>query len=173
MGKAVRLSHVGLRGEARMVDVGPKPLARRRAVAEGRVRFGRQAFRLLEENRLAKGDALGVARLAGIQAAKRTAEWIPLCHPIPLEHVEVDIGLDPRRNEATVTASAAARWRTGVEMEALVAVAAACLALYDMAKAADPGITIADVRLKEKSGGRSGPWRRDRPDARGRKGAKA
>ncbi len=142
-----------------MVDVGSKPRTRRRAVAEGRVRFGPDAFRLLRENRLAKGDAIGVARLAGIQAAKRTGEWIPLCHPVPLEHVDVEVDLDGRAREAVVTASAAARWSTGVEMEALVAVSAACLALYDMAKAADRTITIVAIRLREKEGGRSGTWK--------------
>ncbi len=143
-----------------MVNVGSKRRTRRRALAEGRVRFGAEAFRLLRGNRLAKGDALGIARLAGIQAAKRTAEWIPLCHPIPLEHLEVDVVFDRVSREAVVTASAAARWSTGVEMEALVAVAAACLALYDMVKSADRGITISEIRLLEKTGGRSGRWRR-------------
>ncbi len=155
-----RLTHVDERGAARMVDVGGKPPTRRRAVAEGRVRFGAEAFRLLRQNRLAKGDALAVARLAGIQAAKRTSEWIPLCHVVPLDRVEVAIALRAPRREAVVTAEASAHGRTGVEMEALVACTAAALALYDMAKAADRGIVIEKVRLLEKSGGRSGTWRR-------------
>ena len=143
-----------------MVDVGAKRSTRRRAVARGRVSLNRKAFKQLIENRLAKGDALAVARLAGIQAAKRTAEWIPLCHPVPLEHVEVVIDLDEAGPGVTVTATASARWTTGVEMEALVAVSAACLAIYDMAKAADRGITIEEVQLVRKSGGRSGNWSR-------------
>ena len=155
-----RLTHVSRSGEARMVDVGAKRSTRRRAVARGRVSLNRKAFKQLIENRLAKGDALAVARLAGIQAAKRTAEWIPLCHPVPLEHVEVAIDLDEAGPGVTVTATASARWTTGVEMEALVAVSAACLAIYDMAKAADRGITIEEVQLVRKSGGRSGSWSR-------------
>lgn len=155
-----KLTHVDDKGKARMVDVGSKRVTRRRAVARGRVAFNAEAFGLLEANGLGKGDALGVARLAGIQAAKRTAEWIPLCHTIPLEHVEVEISLDGRRRAADVVASAAARWTSGVEMEALVAVGAACLALYDMAKAVDRGITIGPIQLLSKDGGRSGRWRR-------------
>lgn len=155
-----RLTHVDRSGKAAMVDVGGKAVTRRRAVAEGRVRFGHEAFTLLRENRLEKGDALAVARVAGIQAGKRTSEWIPLCHPIPLEKLDVAIALDARTREAVVTATAVAEWKTGVEMEALVAVSAASLALYDMAKAVDRGITIGGVRLLEKSGGRSGTWKR-------------
>jgi cyclic pyranopterin phosphate synthase len=157
-----RLTHTDARGAARMVDVGGKAATERRAVARARVRFGATSFRLLRENRLAKGDALAVARLAGIQAGKRTADWIPLCHTIPLDHLDVRIELRPRGREAVVTAEAAAHWTTGVEMEALVAVSAAALALYDMAKAADRGITVEEVCLLEKSGGRSGTWRRPR-----------
>lgn len=155
-----RLTHTDGAGSARMVDVGAKRATRRRAVARGRVRFGAKAYRLLQQNRLAKGDALAVARIAGIQAGKRTAEWIPLCHPVPLEHLDVTIVLAHEEREAVVTATASARWSTGVEMEALVAVSAACLALYDMAKAVERGITIAEVQLLEKRGGRSGAWRR-------------
>jgi cyclic pyranopterin phosphate synthase len=143
-----------------MVDVGDKEITARRAVAEGTVRFSPEAFALVQEQRLAKGDALAVARLAGIQAGKRTAEWIPLCHVVPLDHLDVGIALEPASREARVTATAAARWTTGVEMEALVAVSAACLALYDMAKAVDRGIEIGGIRLLEKSGGRSGTWMR-------------
>jgi cyclic pyranopterin phosphate synthase len=154
------MSHVDGEGKARMVDVGNKEASSRRAVARGRVRFGEEAFTRLQENRLAKGDAIGVARLAGIQAAKRTSDWIPLCHPIPLEHVDVEIDLDEAERTAVVTATARARWSTGVEMESLVAASAACLALYDMAKGIDKGITISDLQLMEKSGGRSGDWKR-------------
>ena len=155
-----KLTHVDAHGEAVMVDVGEKKATRRRARAEGRVSFNARAFRQLQENRLAKGDALSVARLAGIQAAKRTAEWIPLCHTVPLDHLELTIELEPDERAARVTAVASARWATGVEMEALVAVSAACLALYDMAKAVDRSISIDQVRLLEKEGGRSGKWKR-------------
>ena len=156
-----KLTHVDGSGRARMVDVGSKQVTPRKAVAEGRVRLAAEAFEQLRDNRLAKGDALAVARLAGIQAAKRTADWIPLCHSVPLDHVDVEIELAPSDRAAIVTATAAARWTTGVEMEALVAVSAACLALYDMAKAVDRSITIERVRLLSKSGGRSGSWSRD------------
>jgi cyclic pyranopterin phosphate synthase len=165
-----RLSHLDDAGKARMVDVGSKRNSRRRAVAAGRVRFNATAFRRLRENRLAKGDALAVARLAGIQAAKRTAEWIPLCHTVPLDHLDLRIELIDDGRTAEVTAEARARWSTGVEMEALVAVSAACLALYDMAKAVDRGITIEDVRLLAKEGGKSGRWKRSR--RRGRPAAR-
>jgi cyclic pyranopterin phosphate synthase len=162
-----RLTHVDGKGEARMVDVSSKRVSRRRAAARGRVHLNARAFRQLSENRLAKGDALSVARLAGIQAAKRTAEWIPLCHGVPLEHLDVTIDLDDSKRVATVHATATARWSTGVEMEALVAVSAACLALYDMAKAVDRGITIGEVQLLSKSGGRSGRWNRPAGGRRG------
>ena len=158
MAKA-KLTHVDAAGRARMVDVGAKAPTSRRAVARGTVRFGKEAFDALRAHRLAKGDALAVARLAGIQAGKRTSEWIPLCHTVPLDRLDVDIALRPGRR-AEITATAAARWPTGVEMEALVAVAAAALALYDMAKGIDRGIAIEKIVLVEKSGGRSGTWRR-------------
>lgn len=146
-----------------MVDVGAKPATRRRAVAECRVAFGAEAFRLLRANKLAKGDALAVARLAGIQGGKRTAELIPLCHTVPLQRLDVEIALEPRTRTARVTAIAEATWSTGVEMEALVAVATAALALYDMAKGVDRAISIREIVLLEKSGGRSGTWRRAGP----------
>lgn len=155
-----RLTHTDERGRARMVDVGDKPVTRRRAVAAGTVTFGREAYDLLRENRLAKGDALAVARLAGVQAAKRTADWIPLCHTVPLSDVAVEIELRDDDRQARVLGSAGAEWTTGVEMEALVAVSAACLALYDMAKGVDRAIEIGSIRLLEKDGGRSGAWKR-------------
>jgi cyclic pyranopterin phosphate synthase len=114
----------------------------------------------VRENRVAKGDVLGVARIAGIQAAKRTAEWIPLCHGVPLENVEVDFRLDPRGKTVAITARASARWSTGVEMEAMTAVAGAALAIYDMCKAVERGIEIEGIRLVLKRGGRSGEYRR-------------
>ena len=156
-----KFTHMDDRGRATMVDVGDKVATKRRALAEGEVRFNEEAFLALRDNRLAKGDAIAVARLAGIQACKRTPEWIPLCHGVPLDHVAVEVELLDQRRSARVTAEARARWSTGVEMEALVAVTAACLALYDMAKALDRGITIDGVRLLEKEGGRSGKWERE------------
>ena len=155
-----RLTHADGQGKARMIDVGAKRKTRRRAVARGRVLFNARAFEAVAANRLAKGDALAVARIAGIQAAKRTSEWIPLCHSVPLDRVDVTIRLDADKRCADVTGEAAALWNTGVEMEALVAVHAACLALYDMAKGLDRGIVIERIVLQEKSGGRSGTFRR-------------
>jgi cyclic pyranopterin phosphate synthase len=152
--------HVDARGRARMVDVGAKSSTRRVATARGIVTMGRAAFEALSSGKLAKGDALAVARLAGIQAAKRTSEIVPLCHPIALESVEVDVTLDSRRREAVVTATARITGKTGVEMEALTAVSAACLTLYDMIKALDRGAVIKEVLLLEKKGGRSGAYRR-------------
>jgi len=153
-----KLSHLDSTGAARMVDVGGKRATLRQARAAGRVQFKAKAFEQLSRNRLAKGDALAVARLAGLQAAKRTSDWIPLCHVLPLDHVEVEIELQEEDRSARVTASAEATGRTGVEMEALVAVSAACLALYDMAKAVDRGITIGEIYLLSKEGGRSGRY---------------
>jgi cyclic pyranopterin phosphate synthase len=143
-----------------MVDVGGKRVTKRTAVARGVVAMGRAAFEALAGGRLAKGDALAVARLAGIQAAKKTAEIVPLCHPLALESVEVDIALDAPRREAVVTATARITGKTGVEVEALTAVSAACLALYDMIKALDRGAAIREIVLREKTGGRSGVYRR-------------
>jgi cyclic pyranopterin phosphate synthase len=152
--------HLDARGRARMVDVGSKPTTRRVAVARGTVRLNPAAFSALAEGRLSKGDALAVARLAGILAAKRTSEIVPLAHPIALDSVSVDCELDSETRSIVVTATTSTAARTGVEMEALTAVAGACLALYDMAKAIDRGITIAEIVLVEKTGGRSGIYRR-------------
>lgn len=152
--------HLDARGRARMVDVGAKTMTRRRAVARGRVRMGAQAFEALASGSLSKGDALAVARLAGILAAKRASEIVPLAHPIVLDSVALECDLDRRAREVVVTATVSTVARTGVEMEALTAVAGACLALYDMAKALDRSITIREIVLLEKTGGRSGPYRR-------------
>ncbi len=141
------LSHVDETGEVRMVDVGGKPVSRRRAVAGARVRMLPQTARRLRE--LPKGDALATAQLAGIMAAKRTAELIPLCHPLPLTHVEVSVHVEDEGVE--IVASAQTTAQTGVEMEALVAVSVAALTVYDMAKAVDSGMIIEDVKLLEKT----------------------
>jgi cyclic pyranopterin phosphate synthase len=135
-------------------------VSRRRAVARGRVRLGAAAFDALASGKLSKGDALAVARVAGILAAKKTPELVPLAHAIPVESVEVDCELTPSSREVVVTATVTTSARTGVEMEALTAVAGACLALYDMAKALDRAIEIREIVLIEKTGGRSGSYRR-------------
>ena len=154
-----RFSHLDAQGKARMVDVGAKPVTRRLAVAAGRITLAPETIRLLRENRLAKGDALQVARLAGIMAAKRTHELIPLCHPLQLSHVEVEIELQGERAE--IRASVRCEGKTGVEMEALTACSVAALTLYDMCKAVDKTMVIGNIRLLRKEGGRSGVYRRD------------
>lgn len=155
-----KLSHVDDRGRARMVDVGAKGATARRAVAEGAIRMSRAAFALVTANRMEKGDVLRVAELAGIAGAKRTSELIPLCHPVGLDHMAVMVTLDPDLPGVRVRAEARVVARTGVEMEALTACAVALLTVYDMVKAADRGMTIGDIRLVQKSGGRSGTWKR-------------
>jgi len=142
-----------------MVDVGSKPPTLREAVAEGRIRMSAAAFGVIRRGALGKGDALTAARLAGIAAAKRTADLIPLCHVIPLDHVSVDLRLEPGTRSVVVLGTARARFSTGVEMEAMVAVAAALLTIYDMAKAIDRGMSLGPIRLLRKSGGRSGDYR--------------
>ncbi len=149
------LTHVDRVGRARMVDVGRKPVTAREAIATGQVRLSADAFARVRENRLAKGDVLTVAQLAGIQAAKRTAELIPLCHPLPLDAVEVQLTLDPAGCAVLIQARARCRAATGVEMEALTAVAVAGLAIYDMVKAVDRTAVVSDIRLVRKTGGRS------------------
>ena len=141
------LSHVDEGGEVRMVDVGGKPVVRRRAVARAEVRMAPETARRLRE--LPKGDALTTARLAGIMAAKRTSELIPLCHPLPLTHVAVE--LEVRDASVEIVASAETAAQTGVEMEALVAASVAALTVYDMAKAVDKGMTVSEVRLLDKT----------------------
>jgi len=141
-----------------MVDVGAKPVTQRTARARARVRMARAAAAALAAGTAAKGDALAVARIAGIQAAKRAHEWIPLCHPLPLEHARVQIAVDAAAGVATIETEVRATARTGVEMEALVAAAAAALALYDMLKAVDRAMVIEEIRVIEKRGGRSGDF---------------
>ncbi len=157
-----RLSHVDRKGRAQMVAVGAKRVTARRAVAEGTITMSRAAFGLVRANRVAKGDVLGVAELAGVAGAKRTPDLIPLAHPIQLEHVVVTARLDPKLPGVRVRATARVEAKTGVEMEALTACAVALLVVYDMVKAADRGMIIGDVQLLEKSGGRSGAWKRSR-----------
>ena len=155
-----RLSHVDEQGRARMVDVGAKPVARRTASAEGWIRMSKDAFALVCANRIAKGDVLAVAEIAGIGAAKRTSELIPLCHPLPLDAVNVTTRLDAKLPGVRVRVDARVEAKTGVEMEALTACAVALLAVYDMVKAADHAMEIGGIRLLEKSGGLTGEWKR-------------
>lgn len=145
-----------------MVDVGAKAVTAREAVARGSIAMNAEAFAALRAGRLPKGDVAAVARLAGIGGAKRTAELIPLCHAVPLDHVAVDLAFRSRSRRVEATATTRTRWTTGVEMEALVAVTTALLAIYDMAKAVDRSMTIGPVRLERKSGGRSGTFIRRR-----------
>jgi cyclic pyranopterin phosphate synthase len=154
------LSHLDARGRARMVDVGEKAVTRRECVARGEVRMAPATLAAIAEGRSPKGDVLALARLAGIQAAKRTSDWIPLAHPLALDFVEVELHPDPAASCLRIEARVRAQARTGVEMEALVAAAAAGLTVYDMCKAIDRGMTLEAIRLVSKSGGKSGVWRR-------------
>jgi cyclic pyranopterin phosphate synthase len=155
-----RSSHLDEQGRARMVDVGPKDVTVREAIARGRLTLSRDAFDALAGGTVEKGDALAVARIAGIQAAKRTAEWIPLCHPLALDAVEVHFTPEPAVPAIAIEARVRTSARTGVEMEALVAVSAAGLTLYDMCKSIDKAMVLGDVRLVRKTGGKSGPYER-------------
>lgn len=154
------LTHFNAAGEAHMVDVGAKAETHRVAVAEGFIGMRTQTLELVASGGHRKGDVLGIARVAGIMAAKRTADLVPLCHPVPLSSVGVDLVVDHAAGGVHCTATAQTVSRTGVEMEALTAVQIALLTVYDMCKAVDRGMTIGDVRLLQKSGGRSGDWRR-------------
>jgi cyclic pyranopterin phosphate synthase len=157
---AERLTHLDQEGAARMVDVGGKPVSAREAVAEGRVRMNPDTLRKALEGDSKKGSVRAAAELAGIMAAKRTAELIPLCHQIALTSVKVDIAADAAASALVVTARARTAGQTGVEMEALTAVAVACLTIYDMLKASDRAMVIDGITLLEKSGGASGEYRR-------------
>ncbi len=154
------LSHLDSEGRARMVDVSGKMVTDRTATATGCVRMSYPAFAQVRAGAVRKGDVLAVAEVAGVMAAKRTAELIPLCHPIGLDDIKVDVALDPQLPGVQVRATARLQARTGVEMEALTAVAVACLTVYDMVKAVDREMTIEQVCLTEKSGGASGYWSR-------------
>ncbi|HET8622048.1 MAG TPA: cyclic pyranopterin monophosphate synthase MoaC [Gemmatimonadales bacterium] len=161
----MKLTHLDDRGDARMVDVANKPVSERTAVAQGAVRMSKAAFDLVAGAGVEKGDVLAVARIAAISAAKRTGELIPLCHPLGLDLVLVDAELDERLPGVRLTATAKVTGRTGVEMEALTAVAVGCLTVYDMVKAVDRGMIIEDVRLVSKTGGTRGDWPKGESDA--------
>ena len=155
------LTHIDAEGRAHMVDVADKPITRRVCVARGAVRMAPETLARIAEGRIAKGDVLATARIAGIQAAKRTDEWIPLCHSLSLDSIDVDLVPEPASARVRIEATARAHARTGVEMESLVAVSAAALVIYDMCKAIDRGMVLEAVHLVSKSGGKSGNWQRN------------
>ena len=155
-GPELHLTHLDDQGNAKMVDVGDKDVTSREAVARGHVSIQPETLRLIKEGLMKKGDVLTIAQLAGIMGAKKTSELIPLCHPLPLDRVDVDLELDEKEGRINITATAKTTARTGVEMEALTAVCVAALTLYDMCKSVDREMRIEAVRLVKKSGGRSG-----------------
>jgi cyclic pyranopterin phosphate synthase len=159
-GSTSKLTHFDRRGAAHMVDVGAKAATHRVAVASGRIAMQPATFRLVVAGRAKKGDVLGIARVAAIQAAKRTPELIPLAHPIALTRISVDFVLDRKKSAVELTARVECRGQTGVEMEALTAAAVGLLTIYDMLKAVDRGMTLERIRLEEKHGGKSGAFRR-------------
>ncbi|OUT42316.1 MAG: cyclic pyranopterin monophosphate synthase MoaC [Micavibrio sp. TMED2] len=160
-GQDNKLSHIGADGAARMVDVSDKQVTKRTAIAKGSVRMSADTLKLITDQKISKGNVIDTARLAGIMAAKRTGDLIPLCHPLPLQHVDLDIVPDDALPGLQVTATATITARTGVEMEALTAVSLACLTIYDMVKSADKSLVINDIRLTYKDGGKSGTYRAD------------
>jgi cyclic pyranopterin phosphate synthase len=157
---ASELTHFNASGEAHMVDVGDKAITHRFAVAEGRIRMQAETLQLIREGGHKKGDVLGIARIAGIMAAKKTAELVPLCHPLALTKINIELTPQPDSNSVYCQSRVETRGQTGVEMEALCATQIALLTIYDMCKAVDRGMTIDQVRLLEKSGGKSGHWTR-------------
>ncbi|MDY0013581.1 MAG: cyclic pyranopterin monophosphate synthase MoaC [Rhodocyclaceae bacterium] len=159
----IPLTHFDAQGQAHMVDVGAKAETRRIAVASGRIAMAPATFAVVREGNARKGDVLGIARVAAIQASKRTADLIPLCHPLALTRVAAEFTLDEASASVTCTVTAETFGRTGVEMEALTAVSAGLLTIYDMCKAMDRAMTIQDIRLLEKQGGKSGHWQRATP----------
>lgn len=151
-------THFNEAGEAHMVDVGDKPRTKRRAVAEGRISMRPETLQMILQGDHKKGDVLGVARIAGIMAAKRVPELIPLCHPLSLSKIEIDFTPDPPTNSVLCRSRVETTGQTGVEIEALCAIQITLLTIYDMCKAVDRGMTLSDIRLLEKSGGKSGSW---------------
>ncbi len=155
-----KLTHFNQAGEAHMVDIADKAATKRRAVAAGRIVMQAQTLELIQQGKHKKGDVLGVARIAGIMATKRTADLVPMCHPLALTHVAVEFVIDVEGCAIDCTVTAETTGQTGVEMEALTGVQISLLTIYDMCKAVDRGMVISDVRLLEKSGGKSGHWQR-------------
>ena len=158
-----QLTHFNQSGEAHMVDVGAKDHTRRIAIAAGEIIMLQETLALIEQGNHKKGDVLGIARVAGIMASKKTAELVPLCHPISLTHIEIDFQIQPDNNKVSCQVKAETIGQTGVEMEALCAVQNSLLTIYDMCKAVDRGMQINHVRLLEKAGGKSGHWKSDNP----------
>ncbi len=156
-----KLTHFNQSGEAHMVDVGEKQETQRTAVTEGRIVMAPETLQLILQGDHKKGDVLGIARVAGIMAAKRTADLVPLCHPLALTHVNIDLTPEPEQSAVHCLTTVKTRGQTGVEMEALCATQVALLTIYDMCKAVDRGMSIEQVRLLEKAGGKSGHWKRD------------
>jgi len=156
----IKLTHLDKHGKARMVDVSDKPATKREAVARGSVFMKKVTIRLIQDNKISKGDVLGVARIAGIMAAKKTSELIPMCHPLNISSVNIDFEVDAKKHKIDIESRVKITGRTGVEMEALTAVAVAALTIYDMCKSADKGMIISDIMLIEKKGGKSGTFRR-------------
>ena len=156
-----KLTHFNQAGEAHMVDIADKPSSARRAIATGRIVMQAETLELIQQGGHKKGDVLGVARIAGIMATKRTADLVPMCHPLALTHVAVEFETDPGAGAIECTVTAESTGPTGVEMEALTGVQVSLLTIYDMCKSVDRGMVIGDVRLLEKSGGKSGHWKRD------------
>lgn len=155
-----KLSHFNNRGEAHMVDVGDKPATHRIAIASGSIAMQAETLELIEMGTHKKGDVLGIARVAGIMAAKKTSELVPLCHPLSLSHIEIDLICDQSDYKVSCKVRVETTGQTGVEMEALTAVQITLLTIYDMCKAVDRGMTISDIQLREKYGGKSGDWKR-------------
>jgi cyclic pyranopterin phosphate synthase len=156
-----KLTHFNQAGEAHMVDIADKPSSARRAIAAGRIVMQAETLELIQQGGHKKGDVLAVARIAGIMATKRTADLVPMCHPLALTHVAVEFETDPDASAVECTVTAETTGPTGVEMEALTGVQVTLLTIYDMCKSVDRGMVISDVRLLEKSGGKSGHWKRD------------
>ena len=159
MARVSRLTHIGRRGEARMVDISAKPITDRVAIAQGHVAMAPQTLEMVLAGDAKKGDVLAAARIAGIMGAKRTHELIPLCHPLRVSKIALDIEPDREKSRINVRATVSVTGKTGVEMEALTAVAVACLTIYDMVKATERGMRIEGIRLLEKRGGKSGHYR--------------
>lgn len=155
-----KLSHFNRHGEAQMVDIAAKAVTHRIAIAEGTIAMNRETLTMVQEGLHKKGDVLGIARIAGIMAAKKTADLIPLCHPLPLTHIEINFYLDAKESAVRCESKVETSAQTGVEIEALTAVQVALLTVYDMCKSVDRGMSISGVRLLEKMGGKSGHWRR-------------
>ncbi len=156
-----RLTHIDKKGSARMVDVTKKKSTLREAIAGGSVKMNLETLRLIEDNQIAKGDVLGVARVAGIMGAKKTSSLIPMCHPLNITSISVDFLIDSKNSRIDIEAIVRIHGQTGVEMEALTSVSIAALTIYDMCKSVDKSIVISDIKLIKKSGGKSGKWKRE------------